>query len=135
MRSLAAGLILALFSAPAPTAAKKKGQGRESGSSAISVVFSTTDRRVIVEYCRDGGSGLPPGLAKRGGELPPGLEKQLRRNGRLPPGLEKHLQPFPAALERRLPPLPEGYQRGFIGGRAVLLDPGRGLILDVFVTF
>ena len=33
-------------------------------------------------------SGLPPGLAKRGGNLPPGLEKK-RRAGNLPPGLEK----------------------------------------------
>src|SRR5215210_942443 len=34
-----------------------------------------------------GRSGLPPGLANRR-NLPPGLEKQLRRNGQLPPGLE-----------------------------------------------
>lgn len=32
---------------------------------------------------------LPPGLAKRNGNLPPGLQKHLDRTGHLPPGLEK----------------------------------------------
>ncbi len=32
---------------------------------------------------------LPPGLAKRGGNLPPGLQKHIERTGQLPPGLEK----------------------------------------------
>ncbi len=35
------------------------------------------------------GQGLPPGLAKRGGNLPPGLERHVERSGQLPPGLEK----------------------------------------------
>lgn len=35
--------------------------------------------------------GLPPGLAKRGGNLPPGLQKHLMRHGQLPPGLQKRL--------------------------------------------
>ena len=80
-------------------------------------------------------SSLPPGLAKRGGNLPPGLEKQLRRNGRLPPGLEKQLYPFPPELERRLPALPPDYGRAFIGGRAVIYNRSTSLILDVFVPF
>ncbi|MGH8246109.1 MAG: hypothetical protein ACREUU_06730 [Gammaproteobacteria bacterium] len=33
--------------------------------------------------------GLPPGLAKRGGNLPPGLQRHIDRTGQLPPGLEK----------------------------------------------
>ena len=35
------------------------------------------------------GNDLPPGLAKRNGNLPPGLQKHLYRTGHLPPGLEK----------------------------------------------
>ncbi len=34
-------------------------------------------------------AGLPPGLAKRGGNLPPGLQRHVDRTGQLPPGLEK----------------------------------------------
>ncbi len=35
------------------------------------------------------GRGLPPGLAKRNGNLPPGLERHIERTGELPPGLQK----------------------------------------------
>ncbi len=35
--------------------------------------------------------GLPPGLAKRDGHLPPGLQKHYERTGHLPPGLEKKI--------------------------------------------
>ena len=76
---------------------------------------------------------MPPGLAKRGGNLPPGLEKQLQRNGRLPPGLEKRISPFPADLERRLSPLPSGYSRIFIAGRAAIYNRSTQIIADIFV--
>lgn len=99
-------------------------------------VFRRADRRVIREYVKaQPPDGLPPGLAKRGGALPPGLEKQLRRKGQLPPGLEKRFQPFPAALERRLPPLPPDFRRGFISGRAVIYNSNTSVITDVFVPF
>jgi hypothetical protein len=39
------------------------------------------------------GYGLPPGLAKRGGQLPPGLQKHLWKHGALPPGLQKKIGP------------------------------------------
>ena len=57
--------------------------------------FGERDRGTIHEYCAQPHSSLPPGLAKRNGKLPPGLEKQLRRNGQLPPGLQKKCKPFP----------------------------------------
>ena len=54
--------------------------------------FLAEERRIIEEYYHKGSvrkqKGLPPGLAKRGGNLPPGLQKQLDRNGKLPPGLQ-----------------------------------------------
>ncbi len=79
-----------------------------------------------------GRSGLPPGLAKRGGALPPGLEKQLRRNGHLPPRLEKRMVPVPEVVYRRLPPLPEGASRGYIGGHVIVYNPHTSIILNVF---
>lgn len=96
----------------------------------IQIVFGDRDRDIIREYYR-GGSGLPPGLAKRGGKLPPGLEKQLQRNGKLPPGLQKKLTPFPSDLERRLPRLPDIYRRGTIGSSVVIIDRRTQKIMDV----
>ena len=73
----------------------------------------------------------PPGLAKRNGNLPPGLQKRLQRNGRLPPGLESRFTPFPVEVERRLPPIPRGCVRGVLDGQAVIYDPKTRIVLDV----
>lgn len=85
-------------------------------------VFTQSDQRLIRSYFSSGGRGLPPGLAKRGGRLPPGLERHLQRNGTLPPGLQKRVQPFPAELTQQLPSLPSGYSRVILAGRALILD-------------
>ena len=64
-------------------------------------------------------------------ELPPGLQKQLKRKGQLPPGLQKRLEPFPRDLEVRLPRVSE-IGRGVILGRHVLLlDRRTERILDI----
>lgn len=95
--------------------------------------FEPTERDAIFVYYANPSRGLPPGLAKRGGNLPPGLEKQLRRNGTLPPGLEKRLEPLPVQLERQLRPLPSdcGCRRGVIGTSVVLIRTRDQLVLDV----
>ena len=99
------------------------------------LIFSERDQIIIRNYYKPhGGRGLPPGLAKRGGDLPPGLEKQLRANGTLPPGLQKRVEPLPVELERQLPRLPRGYSRGIVEGRAITVDINRRVI-DVFVVF
>lgn len=116
---------------------KGNANGPGGGGVAVSgaIIFGSGDRGIIESWIhRQQPSNLPPGLAKRGGALPPGLEKQLRRNGRLPPGLEKNgWTPFPADLERSLPPLPADYMRGFIGGRAAILRRGTQVVVDLFV--
>jgi len=108
--------------------------GGAKGSVSVQMVFGERDRQVIRDYCSQPSSNLPPGLAKRGGKLPPGLEKQLRRNGQLPPGLQKKVQPFPVELERRLPPLPTNYARVCIGGRGLIVDAQFNIvdIIDIF---
>ena len=95
-----------------------------------SMVFSNHDRRIICDYFKGRYSNLPPGLAKRGGHLPPGLEKQLERNGKLPPGLQKRVEPFPRDLEIRLPRLPDRMVRVVLGRRAMILDE-QSNILDM----
>ena len=134
-------LLFALALLPAGSLAQGKGQGKGKGKghsdqgdddrSGKLPVFADRDRDIIVKYYQGGSSGLPPGLAKRGGHLPPGLERQLERNGTLPPGLQKKLQPFPPELERQLPPCPPSYQRGIIGAHIVVLNRTTRLIVDV----
>ncbi|HVA01944.1 MAG TPA: hypothetical protein VMV34_09835 [Terriglobia bacterium] len=104
-------------------------KGKEERSRAR---FSSHDRDIIHHYFLGNTSNLPPGLAKRGGNLPPGLERQLRENGTLPPGLQKRLQPFPYELARRLPPLPSGYSRFMLGDRALVLNRAH-VIIDIMI--
>lgn len=122
--------LLALALAPA-AAAPGKGKGKSKSKHA----FKSGEVQIIMEYyggCCDGGrEGLPPGLAKRGGDLPPGLEKQLRRNGRLPPGLEKKVEPFPVELAHRLPPPPYGCRRVVYDRWAMLIQDATNVVLDI----
>jgi hypothetical protein len=106
--------------------------GKDKDSRAAVNIFVQGDRDLIKRHFSANQGNLPPGLAKRGDDLPPGLEKQLQRNGHLPPGLEKKLNPFPAELERRLPPLREGLMRGVIGDSAIIMERKTSRILDVF---
>jgi hypothetical protein len=95
--------------------------------------FLPEERRIIQEYCGHSvpSKGLPPGLAKRGGKLPPGLQKHLDKNGRLPPGLQKRLGPLPADLDRRLPQLPELWERVILERDVILIDRRTNRILDI----
>jgi len=97
--------------------------------------FLPEERRIIEEYYQKGGKvkqkGLPPGLAKRGGNLPPGLQKHLDKNGRLPPGLQKRLEPLPVDLDRRLPRLPEYWERVILERNVILIDRRTERILDI----
>lgn len=93
-------------------------------------VFTSGERTIILDWFRNRGSGLPPGLAKRD-RLPPGLEKQLRERGTLPPGLQKKVQPLPFELERRLHRLPTGYRRVIIGRSVILMNEKTALIYDI----
>jgi hypothetical protein len=67
-------------------------------------------------------SSMPTGLAKRHGNLPPGLERQLEKSGTLPPGLQKRVEPFAGELNSQLPRLPTGYSRVILAGKALILD-------------
>ncbi|MBI5281411.1 MAG: hypothetical protein HY858_06985 [Candidatus Solibacter usitatus] len=93
--------------------------------------FRDAEVRLIEDYYRPGSGKAPPGLAKRGGDLPPGLTQQLRRGGTLPPGLESKVEPFPADLEKRIGPAPAGYRRLLFGKAALLVQNTTKLIVDI----
>lgn len=107
---------------------------KASVEKAVEAGFSELERQIIEKYFgkqqepdEDKGKsakkdktkkGLPPGLAKRD-ELPPGLAMQLQKNGTLPPGLAK--RDLPSDLNKRLPPVPDGYERRIIEDAAIVL--------------
>jgi hypothetical protein len=97
--------------------------------------FSSDERRIIEDYYHQGKESeeerFAAGLAKRGGNLPPGLQKKLDRDGKLPPGLQKRLEPLPVDLDRRLPRLPEYYERVILERDIVLIDRRSNRILDI----
>jgi hypothetical protein len=95
--------------------------------------FLPEERRIIEHYFRSSGpsKGLPPGLAKRGGKLPPGLQKHLDKNGTLPPGLQKRLEPLPQDLNLRLPQLPDYWERVILERDVILVDRRTNRILDI----
>jgi Ni/Co efflux regulator RcnB len=62
--------------------------------------------------------------------LPPGLRKKYYRNGVLPPSWQQGFRPMPPQVVVELPPVPYGYQRGYYGGYAVVVDPRTRVIYD-----
>jgi hypothetical protein len=131
---LAVALTPVCFGAGKDSKGKGKGAGAaEHDSTRVAVnIFVGGDREIIREYvAKYPQGGLPPGLAKRGGDLPPGLEKHLRKKGHLPPGLQKKVTALPLDLEGRLHPLEPGLRRGFLEGRAVIYNQKTALVLDI----
>ncbi len=133
---LTAAVLLLPVATPASKAAPGKehgGKGRGKQVSARVVVFSGRDQEMIRRYFQTNTSNLPPGLAKRGGNLPPGLERHLQRNGTLPPGLQKRIQPFPQELSQQMSPLPAGYSRVIIGARVLIIDRANRIFDVMFI--
>ena len=136
---LVSGEALAPTETPAPASLSnaRRGRGdvrREEQDAYDALIFSERDQRLIRSYFRGRGArGLPPGLAKRNGNLPPGLEKQMQRNDVLPPGLQKRTEPFPLELTRQLPRLPAGYSRVIIEGRAINVGSDNRVVDVMFI--
>ncbi len=128
-------MLMGALAIAATTALQAKPKGRkrrnDQNEDGEQYGFLPREREEIFGYYGGRSSGLPPGLAKRGGDLPPGLAKQLRRNGTLPPGLQKKLEPLPVDLERRLPPCAPGYGRFHIGAQIVLMNRNTRFIADL----
>jgi len=64
--------------------------------------------------------------------LPPGIQKKLARGGTLPPGQAKRLRRLPESCTTRLQPLPPDVDRIIYGNRVILVVVG-GHIVDIFI--
>ena len=128
MKRLIAATILGLLLGATTLAADQHGKGKkhekeDHATAHRRVVWIAQDIEVVRTY-----------YAPQSRRLPPGLQKKYERTGQLPPGWQKKMQPLPIEVERRCTPLPNGYLRGIIEGRAVIYTPG-GSIIDVAVLF
>ena len=124
-------LVSAMLTACASNPNVKSGSiavGNEDMSAVL--VFGDSDRQRIKHYYNSGKKSkkMPPGLAKKQ-ELPPGLQKHIRKHGELPPGLTGRR--LPLELERNLSRLPEGYVRMKVGGDMVLMNEITRVVFDV----
>jgi hypothetical protein len=121
--------------APEPRPVKWRDDSREENDDAYdALIFSDRDKWLISSYFKSNYGNLPLGLAKRGGDLAPGLEKHLRRDETLTPGLQKRMEPLPAELTHQLPMLPFGYSRAFISGRVLILADDYQIV-DVMLIY
>jgi hypothetical protein len=96
----------------------------------VDIRFNDRDRYLIHDHYRrlakkNKHKRVPPGLAKRGGNLPPGLAKR----DRLPPGLQG--RGLPSRLEASLSPLPRGYVRLKVGTDIVLMNRDSRVVFDI----
>lgn len=64
--------------------------------------------------------------------LPPGIQKKLARGGTLPPGQAKKLRRLPGSCTTRLEPLPRDVDRIIYGNRIILVAGGSHII-DIFI--
>ena len=79
------------------------------------------------EYEDEDRSGKGAKHKKKG--LPPGIAMKLERGGTMPPGIAKKY--LPDDLEKRLPPVPQGYERRMVDNDIVLVEINTGRIADI----
>ncbi len=97
---------------------ENNGRGNEHGRDIPPPYFSSQDYSYLSRYYNGPRN------------LPPGLRKKYVRTGTLPPGWQSRVQPMPAIVIQQLPPIPPTYQRGYLDGYAVVVDPRSRIIVD-----
>jgi len=93
-------------------------------------LFTLRDRRVIRDCVNENSAAFPAGVTERP-ELPPGLDRQVRRGETLPAELQDKVYPLPLVCEEKLARLPSDLERVVYSGRVLLLDRGHR-IFDLF---
>ena len=110
---------------------------RTADAASVEVSFSLKERQVITNFFAGSGGGggneqggkdkkkkkkkgvgnqgIPPGLAKKGGALPPGIAKRQ----------------LPNNLLSQLPPPPQGYERVIVDNDVLLVNIATQVVHDV----
>ncbi len=116
--ALAATVLLSGCVVPPPRHAEVRAHERGYLSNhPVRVVFTDRDRAIIRNYYDERRRHLPPGHARQMAE------------GRVPHGQQNRYLPYD--LERRLPPLPEGYVRVLINADVAIMNVRTHAIVDV----
>jgi hypothetical protein len=100
---------------------------------AATPAFSGAEIQIIRDYyshAHDDGGKAKSGKQKQNA-LPPGIAKNLARGKPLPPGIAK--KALPGDLNRRLPPVRDGYERIIVDGRVLLVGIATQVIHDILV--
>jgi hypothetical protein len=118
---LSCGLASMVLASSAAAQKPDRPKGRDGGGVqvAVSVGFSTVERRIVTEYYAEHRYEAKP--------LPPGIAKNLARGKPLPPGIAK--RQLPADLRARLQSR-VGAEITIFGDRIVLLEAS-GLVVDI----
>lgn len=131
-------LILTLALGLAVVVAGWTGASRTTDAASVEVSFSLKEKRVITNFFASSGGdvgsqpgkgkkkknkgvgnqGLPPGLAKKGGALPPGIAKRR----------------LPNNLLSQLPPPPRGYERVIVDKDVLLVNVATRVVHDVLTN-
>lgn len=108
-----------------PALAKKNQPANDqaTGSAAVSVVFTSSERQIISQYF------ARPDARGAAKPLPPGIAKKVARGGRLPPGIAKRY--LPGDLAYQLPPASVGTERIIVGVDVLLVEVGTDTVLDI----
>ena len=104
---------------------------RTADAASVEVSFSLTEKQIITGFFADrgggtgqgngkknkgvGNQGVPPGLAMKGGLLPPGIAKRQ----------------LPSNLVAQLPHPPQGYERVIVDNDVLLVNIATQVIHDV----
>lgn len=105
---------------------------RTADAASVEVSFSLTEKQIIAGFFTGSGGtgqgkgkgkknksvgnqGMPPGLAMKGGPLPPGIAKKQ----------------LPSNLVAQLPPPPQGYERVIVDNDVLLVNIATQVIHDV----
>lgn len=103
---------------------------RTAGAASVEVSFSLAEKQIIAGFFTGSGGtgqgkgkknkgvgnqGMPPGLAMKGGPLPPGIAKRQ----------------LPSNLVAQLPPPPQGYERVIVDNDVLLVNIATRVIHDV----
>lgn len=110
---------------------------RSADAASLEVSFSLKEKQVISSFYGGGGGGDQGGQGKGKGKkkkkgaagnqgIPPGL---ARKGGALPPGIAK--RQLPNNLLSQLPPPPQGYERVIVDKDVLLVNIATQVVHDV----